>query len=432
MKAFAYKLDANGDLQMTIAGVIGDGWAAPDSCTTTDAMRAALKSAPKAQNINVDIESMGGDYFQGLAMYQMLQEHPATVNVSIGACAASSASLIAMAGDTISMHETSTMLVHNPWSICLGDANEMRKCAADLDLLTGTAVSAYAARTGMEPDAVASLMNEDRLMTADECKKAGFCTDVRPAKTKTSALSDTEVKAAVSKIRPDAHSRLAATRAAASDPQPAPAAPPPIEPPPAPPRVPEQPKAPVAESPQLPLPTPKAMPVRAQKDTAMNLAAILALLALDAGATENEAVSAIQKLKSIEASTGKLGDEALGVVKAWSVSHGQLVEANAKIANLEKERDDKERAELISNGEREGKITPAMKSWAEEQPLATLQSFLAVQPKVVGKSEIKQPVNVKTYTSKPYAEMTNTERHELSVENPELFAQLRDEYVANK
>jgi len=98
------------------------------------------------------------------------------------------------------------------------------------------------------------------------------------------------------------------------------------------------------------------MPVRAQKDTAMNLAAILALLALDAGATENEAVSAIQKLKSIEASTGKLGDEALGVVKAWSVSHGQLVEANAKIANLEKERDDKERAELISNGEREGKI----------------------------------------------------------------------------
>ena len=164
----------------------------------------------------------------------------------------------------------------------------------------------------------------------------------------------------------------------------------------------------------------------------MNLAAILALLALDAGATENEAVSAIQKLKSIEASTGKLGDEALGVVKAWSVSHGQLVEANAKIANLEKERDDKERAELISNGEREGKITPAMKSWAEEQPLATLQSFLAVQPKVVGKSEIKQPVNVKTYTCKAYAEMTNTERHELSVENPELFAQLRDEYVANK
>ena len=295
MKAFAYKLDANGDLQMTIAGVIGDGWAAPDSCTTADAMRAALKSAPKAQNIKVDIESMGGDYFQGLAMYQMLQEHPATVNVSIGACAASSASLIAMAGDTISMHETSTMLVHNPWSICLGDANEMRKCAADLDLLTGTAVSAYAARTGMEPDAVASLMNEDRLMTADECKKAGFCTDVRPAKTKTSALSDTEVKAAVAKIRADAHSRLAATRAAASDPQPAPAAPPPIEPPPAPPRVPEQPKAPVAESPQLPLPTPKAMPVRAQKDTAMNLAAILALLALDAGATENEAVSAIQE-----------------------------------------------------------------------------------------------------------------------------------------
>ena len=41
-------------------------------------------------------------------------------------------------------------------------------------------------------------------------------------------------------------------------------------------------------------------------------------------------------------------------------------------------------------------------------------------------------MNVKTYTSKPYAEMTNTERHELSVENPELFAQLRDEYVANK
>ncbi|MBG4580889.1 Clp protease ClpP, partial [Pseudomonas aeruginosa] len=88
-----------------------------------------LKAMGDLTKINLHIHSPGGDVFEGTAIYNLLRNHPASVDVYIDGLAASMASVIAMAGDTIYMPENAMMMVHKPWGIQGGDADDMRRYA---------------------------------------------------------------------------------------------------------------------------------------------------------------------------------------------------------------------------------------------------------------------------------------------------------------
>ncbi|HGP0083435.1 TPA: head maturation protease, ClpP-related, partial [Pseudomonas aeruginosa] len=118
--------------------------------------------------------SPGGDVFEGTAIYNLLRNHPASVDVYIDGLAASMASVIAMAGDTIYMPENAMMMVHKPWGIQGGDADDMRRYAELLDKVEDTLVMAYANKTGKSADDIKALLKEETWMNGREAVAAGF------------------------------------------------------------------------------------------------------------------------------------------------------------------------------------------------------------------------------------------------------------------
>ena len=139
--------------------------------------RAQL-GAITAKEVTVEINSPGGDLFAGVAMYNMLKAAGKTVNVKVMGVAASAASLVAMAGDTIEMPKNTFMMVHNPMGVSMGNADDMRETAELLDRLGASMVQTYAARTGQPENAIAEMLAVDTWMTADEALAAGFATVV--------------------------------------------------------------------------------------------------------------------------------------------------------------------------------------------------------------------------------------------------------------
>ena len=131
--------------------------------------------------IDLEINSPGGDVFAGLAIYNGLRNSGKTVNVKVLGLAASAASLIAMAGDSIEMPENTFMMIHNPWSFAAGDANEMRATADWLDKIGNSLVATYAKRTGKTEDEIKALLDSETWMTAQEAVDAGFATSVTEA-----------------------------------------------------------------------------------------------------------------------------------------------------------------------------------------------------------------------------------------------------------
>jgi len=102
----------------------------------------------KANNINLRVNSPGGDVFDGVAIYNSLKDHKATVNVVVDGLAASSASFITQAGDTVLMAEGSTMMIHEPNGLTVGDAGDHAKMAETLNKMGDTIASLYAGRAG--------------------------------------------------------------------------------------------------------------------------------------------------------------------------------------------------------------------------------------------------------------------------------------------
>lgn len=133
-----------------------------------------LKALGKLERILVHINSPGGDVFDGIAIYNILKQNSARVAVTIDGLAASIASVIAMAGDEISMAENALMMIHDPWSIGIGNSAELREVADRLDKVGGVLTDTYARKTGLEPAQIAEMMALETWMTAAEAQAQGF------------------------------------------------------------------------------------------------------------------------------------------------------------------------------------------------------------------------------------------------------------------
>lgn len=131
-----------------------------------------------SDTLDVHLNSPGGDIFDGLAIYQALKDHKATVTVHVDGLAASIASVIAMAGDKIVMAPKASMMIHDGWTMAVGSAGDLRKTADLLDKQSGLIASVYADRSGQPADFWRAAMLEETWYTADEALAAGLVDEV--------------------------------------------------------------------------------------------------------------------------------------------------------------------------------------------------------------------------------------------------------------
>ena len=134
-------------------------------------IRAALRRAPG--DITVRISSPGGSVFDGIAIHNDLLAHDGNVRVEITGVAASIASIVAMAGDTILIAPNAFMMIHDAWALSAGDARTHNEIADVLLKIDGQMAATYAARTGKDVAAIRKMMSAETWFTASEAKAAG-------------------------------------------------------------------------------------------------------------------------------------------------------------------------------------------------------------------------------------------------------------------
>jgi ATP-dependent protease ClpP protease subunit len=137
-----------------------------------------IKKLGDVKNINVRINSYGGDVFAGLAIYSTLKRHPSNIIVHIDGIAASAASLICMAGNKILMPANAMMMIHNPWTVAIGDSEKMRKTADILDTIRDAVVVAYTEKSGLNRDEVVEIMKAESWLNADNAVEKGFADEI--------------------------------------------------------------------------------------------------------------------------------------------------------------------------------------------------------------------------------------------------------------
>jgi ATP-dependent protease ClpP protease subunit len=141
---------------------------------TSAADFAQQLAALDVKTINLRINSPGGEVFDGIAIHNALMNHPAKVNVSVDGLAASIASVICMAGDSITMQQGAQMMIHDASGFAFGNAADMRALADVLDQLSDTIAGFYAERAGGTVTSWRDTMRAETWYTADEAVKAGL------------------------------------------------------------------------------------------------------------------------------------------------------------------------------------------------------------------------------------------------------------------
>ena len=125
-------------------------------------------------SIDLHINSPGGSVFDGTSIYNALVAHDAVVNVTVDGIAASIASVIAMAGDTIEMPENSLLMIHDPSALVMGTAKDMEKMAETLGKIKGGMIKAYQTKLAMDDDEISEMMSNETWLTANEAAELGI------------------------------------------------------------------------------------------------------------------------------------------------------------------------------------------------------------------------------------------------------------------
>lgn len=167
------------DSELVIEGVISsESWWGDEA--TPAALREEL--AKHKGDLTVSLNSGGGDVFAGVSMYNALKNFDGNVTIRVDGLAASIASIIAMAGDKIIMSPGSMMMIHKPWTMAVGDANELDKVSEVLNDIEGSLLPIYTARTGKSDEEIRELLNAETWMTAEEAVAEGFADELIEAK----------------------------------------------------------------------------------------------------------------------------------------------------------------------------------------------------------------------------------------------------------
>ena len=125
-------------------------------------------------NITVWINSPGGDVFAAAQIYNMLRDYKGSVTVKIDGIAASAASVIAMAGDTVCVSPVAMLMIHNPATMAMGEAKDMQKAIAMLNEVKESILNAYEFKTGLTRARLSHMMDDETWFNAKKAVELGF------------------------------------------------------------------------------------------------------------------------------------------------------------------------------------------------------------------------------------------------------------------
>jgi ATP-dependent Clp protease, protease subunit len=170
---FAAKTEGE-DLVLDVFDIIGRDWFGEG--ITAKSVARTLSQNASAKRIVVRVNSPGGSTTEGTAIYNLLRMEGKSkkIRVEILGLAASMASIIALAGDEVVMGEGSLYMIHNPWTLAIGDANDIKKSVALLDKIKSAMLDIYTARSSASRDDISKMMDEETWMTATEALRHGF------------------------------------------------------------------------------------------------------------------------------------------------------------------------------------------------------------------------------------------------------------------
>ena len=171
----------DGHAEIYIYGDIGDNYWDDESTSAVSFVREL--SGLTANEITVRINSYGGSVSDGVAIYNALKRHDATINVVIDGIAMSIASLIAMAGSTVDMAENAILMIHAPLDYQGGNAAKHRELAEKLDKYADAMLTSYANKTGQSKETIDALLKDgkDHYFTAEEALEMGFIDSISDA-----------------------------------------------------------------------------------------------------------------------------------------------------------------------------------------------------------------------------------------------------------
>lgn len=149
-----------------------------DGFVSESSVKKAIDAAGAYSAIRVRINSPGGDAFSGIAIHNLLRAQGTPVETCVDGVAASSASIIAVAGDVRSMGDSTMLMIHNAWSYCSGDASAMLKMADTLDKVSGAVAQTFVDRSGKSVADIKALMDAETWLSADECVAMGLATTI--------------------------------------------------------------------------------------------------------------------------------------------------------------------------------------------------------------------------------------------------------------
>jgi len=163
---------ANDDANtLNIYDQIGESW--DGTGVTARLVNSVLRKAD-GDDVVVNINSPGGDFFEGVTIYNMLREYEGIVNINVIGLAASAASVIAMAADELRVAKAGFLMIHNSWGLVIGNQHDMRDAADTFAVFDKAMAGVYSARSKIAEDEIATLMASDFWMTGEEAVEKGF------------------------------------------------------------------------------------------------------------------------------------------------------------------------------------------------------------------------------------------------------------------
>ena len=183
------------DRSISIYDVIGYDWWTGEG-VTMKRVAAALRSLG-AGPVTVNINSPGGDMFEGLAIYNLLREHKGEATVKVLGLAASAASIIAMAGDKVEIARAGFFMIHNCWVVASGNRHDLREFADWMEPFDASMADIYVARTGLKLADVQKQMDGETWIGGSSAVEQGFAYDLLAS----DQVGKSESKASASAVR---------------------------------------------------------------------------------------------------------------------------------------------------------------------------------------------------------------------------------------
>lgn len=137
-----------------------------------------LNSKGKGGPVTLKVHSPGGDVFAAAAIRATVQDYPGRVTADIIGLAASAATVVVTGADVVKMRDSAMFMIHDPWTIAWGTADEMREAAGVLDQVKESILNSYEAKTKMGREDLAEMMRAETWMTADQAQAYGFVDEV--------------------------------------------------------------------------------------------------------------------------------------------------------------------------------------------------------------------------------------------------------------